>query len=68
MNNIHKEDIRIKILGIAGTPIKNGNCQYQLEEALKLAESTGHAVTEFIHLGDYEIKLCIGCDKCLRSC
>ncbi len=61
------KNLKIKILGIAGTPIKNGNCQYQLQEALKLAESTGQAITELIHLGDYKIKFCIGCDKCLRK-
>lgn len=61
------KNLKIKILGIAGTPIKNGNCQYQLQEALKLAEATGQALTELIHLGDYKIKFCIGCDKCLRN-
>jgi multimeric flavodoxin WrbA len=61
------KDIKIKILGIAGTPIKNGNCQYQLEEALKLAETMEQATTELVHLGDYEINFCIGCEKCLRK-
>ncbi|MFO7818376.1 MAG: flavodoxin family protein [Desulfovibrionales bacterium] len=61
------KNLKIKILGIAGTPIKNGNCQYQLQEALKLAEATGQAFTELVHLGDYKIKFCIGCDKCLRN-
>ena len=61
------KNLKIKILGIAGTPIKNGNCQYQLQEALKLAESTGKAITELVHLGDYKINFCIGCDKCLRN-
>ncbi len=61
------KDIRVKVLGIAGTPIKNGNCQYQLEGALKLAETTGQATTELVHLGDYKINFCIGCDKCLRN-
>ena len=61
------KNLKIKILGIAGTPIKNGNCQYQLQEALKLAESTGQALTELVHLGDYKINFCIGCDKCLRK-
>ncbi len=61
------KDLKIKILGIAGTPIKKGNCQYQLQEALKLAEATGQALTEFVHLGDYKINFCIGCDKCLRN-
>jgi len=61
------KNLKIKILGIAGTPIKNGNCQYQLQEALKLAEATGQALTELVHLDDYKIKFCIGCDKCLRN-
>ena len=61
------KDVKIKILGIAGTPIKKGNCQYQLEKALKLAETTGQAITELVHLGDYKINFCIGCDKCLRK-
>jgi len=61
------KNLKIKILGIAGTPIKNGNCQYQLQEALKLAEATGQALTELVHLADYKINFCIGCDKCLRK-
>lgn len=60
------KDVKIKILGIVGTPIKNGNCQYQLEEALKLAEVTGQATTELVHLRDFKLKFCIGCDKCMR--
>jgi multimeric flavodoxin WrbA len=64
---MNKEAISIKILGIAGTPIKKGNCLYQLGEALKLAETIGQVSTELVHLGDYEIKYCIGCDKCLRK-
>lgn len=61
------KDIKVKILGIVGTPIKNGNCRYQLEEALKLAEATGRAVTELVYLGDYQINFCIGCDQCMRK-
>jgi multimeric flavodoxin WrbA len=61
------KDVKIKILGIVGTPIKNGNCQYQLERALKLSETIGQTTTELVHLHDYEIKFCIGCDKCLRK-
>lgn len=58
--------VTVKILGIVGTPIKNGNCQYQLETALKQAEETGHATTEIVHLRDYKLTFCIGCDKCMR--
>ncbi len=58
--------VTVKILGIVGTPIKNGNCQYQLETALKQAEETCHATTEIVHLRDYKLTFCIGCDKCMR--
>ena len=61
------KDVKVKVLGIVGTPIKNGNCQYQLEEALKLAEATGQATTELAHLRDYKLKYCIGCEKCMRK-
>jgi multimeric flavodoxin WrbA len=60
-------DLKVKILGIVGTPIKNGNCQYFLEQALQVAESIGHVETELIHLKDYRIDYCIGCEGCLRS-
>lgn len=59
--------MRVKILGIVGTPIKKGNCQYIAEVALKTAEETGDVETELIHLKDYNIKYCIGCDKCMRN-
>jgi multimeric flavodoxin WrbA len=61
------KNLKIKILGIVGTPIRKGNCQYQLEEALKMAEATGRAVTELIHLSDFKIGYCVGCDKCMRK-
>jgi len=61
------QKINVKILGIVGTPIKNGNCQYQLETALKQAEATGQATTEIVHLRDYKLSFCIGCDKCMRK-
>lgn len=60
-------DLKVKVLGIAGTPIKKGNCQYQLEEALAQAENTGRATTELVHLRDYKLTFCIGCDKCMRK-
>ncbi len=61
------ENLKVKILGIVGTPIKKGNAQYLLEETLKEVEASGRATTEFIHLKNYDIKYCIGCDKCLRK-
>ena len=61
------DDTKVKILGIVGTPIKDGNCQYILEEALRTAEEEGHAEIELIHLEDYRIEYCIGCEGCLRN-
>lgn len=61
------KNVKVKILGIVGTPIKNGNCQFQLEAALRQAEDTGQATTELVHLRDYKFSFCIGCDKCMRN-
>ena len=60
------DDLSVKILGIVGTPIKEGNCQYFLEQALRVAEAQGRVTTELVHLQDYNIKYCIGCEGCLR--
>lgn len=60
------EDLKVKILGIVGTPIKEGNCQFMLEESLKAAEQTGPVETELVHLQDYRIEYCIGCEGCLK--
>ncbi|MBI4596178.1 MAG: flavodoxin family protein [Candidatus Tectomicrobia bacterium] len=60
------DDLKVKILGIVGTPIKKGNCQFILEEALKVAEETGKVETELVHLQDYRIEYCIGCEGCLK--
>jgi len=63
---MNPEDLSVKILGIIATPIKGGNCQYLLEEALRVAEGMGRVETELIHLKDFRIEYCIGCDGCLR--
>lgn len=63
---MNPNDLKVKILGIVGTPIKEGNCQYLLEQALDAAKEVGRVEVEQIHLKDYTIEYCIGCDKCLR--
>ncbi|MBW1642382.1 MAG: flavodoxin family protein [Deltaproteobacteria bacterium] len=63
---MNPDDLKVKILGIVGTPIKDGNCQYLLKEALDAAEGLGRVETELVHIKDYNIEYCIGCDKCLR--
>ncbi len=62
---MNADDLKVKVLGIVGTPIKDGNCQYMLEESLKAAEETGPVETELVHLQDYRIEYCIGCEGCL---
>jgi len=59
--------MKVKVLGIVGTPIRNGNCQYIVEMALKAAEETDGVETELIHLSDFDIKYCVGCDKCMKT-
>jgi multimeric flavodoxin WrbA len=63
---MNPDDFKVKILGIVGTPIKDGNCQYMLEEALAVAEDEGRVESELIHLQDYRIEYCAGCEGCLR--
>ena len=48
--------MEIKILGICGSPIKGGNTEVFLNEALKAAENTGNVQTELISLAGKEIK------------
>jgi multimeric flavodoxin WrbA len=60
------DNLQVKILGIVGTPIKQGNCQHFLEQALQVAASVGPVETELVHLKDYRIDYCIGCEGCLR--
>lgn len=57
---------RAKILGIVATPVKGGNCEYLVQEALKAAEGEGNIETELIHLRDYSIEYCTACDGCMR--
>ncbi|WP_292461230.1 flavodoxin family protein [Methanothermococcus sp.] len=53
----------MKIIGISGSPRKNGNTSFLVKEALKSAHEEG-AETEFITLADKELNPCIACDVC----
>jgi len=50
----------MKVLGVLGSPHKNGGSAQLLHSALKAAEMEG-AKTELICVYDGEIKPCIGC-------
>lgn len=57
---------KIKCLGIAGSPRKNGNTGILLHEALAGAAEAG-ADTEIIELRDFRYAGCIGCDGCYQE-
>lgn len=65
------EPVNVKILGISGTVIKDGNCDTLVKEALKGAEEIGGVAggveTEFITLADKEIALCKHCQWCIEN-
>jgi multimeric flavodoxin WrbA len=54
------------LLGINGSPRKNGNTTAMLQHALNGAESKG-ASTELINLYDLSFKGCVSCFACKRS-
>ncbi len=53
----------VKIIGIVGSPRKDGNTSYLVETALKSAELAG-AETDIINLGTVDIEPCVACDIC----
>lgn len=55
-----------RLLGIAGSPRREGNTDLLLREALRLlAERTG-ATTEFVRVADRNLKPCLGCRECMK--
>lgn len=64
--------VDVHILGISGTPIKDGNCDTVVKEALKSAEELtspelGKVTTEFITLADKNIGVCKHCQWCIEN-
>ncbi|MCK8817939.1 flavodoxin family protein [Natroniella sulfidigena] len=55
----------MKVLGISGSPVKRGT-HYLLEEALQAANNQG-VETDIIHLADYNLEDCQGCNHCLQK-
>ncbi len=53
----------VKIIGIVGSPRKDGNTNYLVKKALKSAESAG-AETEIYNLCNMELEPCNACDIC----
>jgi len=57
---------RIKVLGISGSPRKNGNTEILINKALEVCKENG-ADTSFISLAKKEINYCDGCYSCIRN-
>ncbi|HEY3426810.1 MAG TPA: flavodoxin family protein [Negativicutes bacterium] len=58
--------MKIKVVGISGSPVKGGNTDVLLEKTLKEIESDD-VVTEFIGLAQKQIGGCIHCNWCTRK-
>jgi multimeric flavodoxin WrbA len=56
----------MKILGIEGSPRKNGNTEKLVRKILEGAEQAGSR-TEFIKLSDLSLNYCRGCGTCRAS-
>jgi len=56
----------MKILGISGSPHRDGNTAFAVRYALEIAGQEG-ADTQFIPLADKEIHPCIGCFACQKT-
>jgi len=59
--------MKIKILGVCGSPIKGGNTEIFLEEALKAAGEIKQVDTELISLSRKNLNDCLHCNWCLRG-
>lgn len=55
-----------QVLGIGGSPRKNGNSDMLLEHVLKGAREDG-IMTHALQLRDLKFKPCIGCEKCRKD-
>jgi multimeric flavodoxin WrbA len=58
---------RVKVLGIAGSPRKNGNTTKLIEKALEGAASVRGIKTELYDMGGKEFHHCTGCFSCLKT-
>jgi multimeric flavodoxin WrbA len=61
------ETSKVKIVGISGTPIKDGNCDKLVQAALAAAGEIEGIETEFITLADKEIGACSHCQWCIEN-
>lgn len=56
----------MKVLGVVGSPRKQGNTAALVERVLEGARSVG-AETEAVYLGEMDINPCLACDDCKKT-
>ena len=59
--------VPVKILGISGSPIKDGNCDKIVRVALEAAAEEKDVQTEFITLAKKKIAYCEHCQYCIKN-
>ena len=59
--------MEIKVLGICGSPVRGGNTEVFLREALKESGGVADVETEFVSLAGKEIKDCRHCNWCIKK-
>ncbi|MGA2463237.1 MAG: flavodoxin family protein [Thermodesulfobacteriota bacterium] len=59
-------DVKVKVLGLSATVIRNGNCDTAIKEALKAASELDGVQTEFISLADKKVDMCQHCQYCME--
>lgn len=57
----------VKIFGLSGSPIKDGNCDKLVRIALEAAKEIGGVETEFITLAGKKIAMCKHCQYCINN-
>jgi len=57
----------IRILGIAGSPVKGGNTEALLKEALGITASDPEVQTEVLNLSGLQIAGCQHCNWCIKN-
>jgi len=56
----------MKLIGVCGSPRKEGNTEIALENVLTAAQDQG-VETEFVALRDYDVRGCTACLKCRET-
>jgi multimeric flavodoxin WrbA len=59
--------LETKILGVSGSPVKDGNVETFLESMLSYASKKKDVTTEAVHLSRVEIGDCIHCNWCVKK-